>query len=291
MSEEEENVRDRIANSLVEIIASPARELSNIVTDQLKYYRWKSLLNIIERARQIRKDRNISQEAVPIKLLIPLLEEGSKEEEDSEMLEIWASLLANSDKSYNSFDLMCIELLGKLTHVEASVIKSIGRHLVADVATEFAVKMNENAEKFIGFYRIDEAHRLGIYVEDMKAYSSEFVEFAEKNLPNMWTRILIRSYPSGYVIKHPKWSSDSLAESFLALERMGLIDVQKREKLGIEIASENPNREIFRHIGRRYPPKDLKERSYRVGKSFIEVECWRLSRFGSMFWSKLETKN
>ena len=123
---QDDEIKKSIIRTIGELITDPAKELSAAVTDQIKYYRWRSLLRISQRASELRKLRGNSDRVVPIKVLIPLLEEGSKEDEDGEMIDIWARLLAGSDSKANSFDLMCIELLGKLTSLEAKIIQSIG---------------------------------------------------------------------------------------------------------------------------------------------------------------------
>lgn len=141
---DEEASTDQMSKVIGNLVSDPASEVANIVVDHLRYYRWRSLMKIAQKAEKLRLESGKKSEAVPLKILIPLLEEGSKEAEDSELLDTWAHLLANADANHNSFDLYCVELLGKLTHSEALLIQHCG---ITDIRQQVTKRLNDFLEQ------------------------------------------------------------------------------------------------------------------------------------------------
>ena len=68
-----------------------------MVSDKLKFMRWERQIRMMDRTRQILKERgiDISKSKLTAKLAIPILENASLEEND-ELQDIWARLLASA---------------------------------------------------------------------------------------------------------------------------------------------------------------------------------------------------
>jgi hypothetical protein len=84
----------------LEPFVGPISESSGIVTDLIRFQRWKVQHWILERAEAFVAARGGRRAYVPLKILVPLLELGSLEDEDdaaaNEMIDRWAALLANA---------------------------------------------------------------------------------------------------------------------------------------------------------------------------------------------------
>jgi hypothetical protein len=174
-------INDQLAKSVSKLVDNPFSELSGIITDNLRYFRWKSAIKIMDKADKIKKERGFGDGAVPIKLLMPILEEGSKEQEDSEIIDLWANLLAMSCSETNSFDFTCIEILKQLTPTEANIIQNadiLTEDIYLDsIATRLAALDQSVLTKFRSRFRHDDAYTLyNKYIKSDK-YNEQLGEF------------------------------------------------------------------------------------------------------------------
>ena len=85
---------NQIFGFLSDILRPPARELGGLLADRMRYYRFKTQIEIIQKAKNHLDKLGIKTQKIPVKLLASLLDHCSWEEEDN-MKERWASLLAN----------------------------------------------------------------------------------------------------------------------------------------------------------------------------------------------------
>src|SRR5207248_2417186 len=73
----------------------PAGELGSWAQDAIAYRRWKWRVRVLQRAEQFLAEVGQPPTEVPLPILIPILEAGANEE-DEEMSDRWAALLANA---------------------------------------------------------------------------------------------------------------------------------------------------------------------------------------------------
>ena len=71
------------------------RQGGGILTDWARYWKWQNLIKIVKRSEKFIKENKLKKHNVPLKLLIPLLEKSTMEEEES-MQDKWAALLARA---------------------------------------------------------------------------------------------------------------------------------------------------------------------------------------------------
>lgn len=79
---------------LGKLIIPSIEEVGLLMSDKVKYLRFKNQINVLLKARKYVEKRKIKIKELPIKILAPLLESASLEEEDF-LQDRWASLLAN----------------------------------------------------------------------------------------------------------------------------------------------------------------------------------------------------
>jgi hypothetical protein len=108
-----------------QITGSGRKELGAWFADHIRLHRMKSQLGILRKAQIFAEEAGYEPQIVNLKLLVPLLEAGSLEEEDDqEMTYRWAALLANAARGgpgplvLPSFP----DVLRQLTSVDASVL-------------------------------------------------------------------------------------------------------------------------------------------------------------------------
>ena len=118
-----EVVRD-FGSYMSQFITPPLEQVSDLITDKLKYYTWNNKLNLMQKTQEKIKELGMSpQNNIPQKLLIPLLEAASLEEDDR-LQELWVNLLVNSSTGF-SLERSYISVLEQLSPLEAQILIKI----------------------------------------------------------------------------------------------------------------------------------------------------------------------
>jgi hypothetical protein len=88
--------------SIVKRMLGPAAdELAEMWRDQVRMYRYERQLKCVEKAERMAQEAGFTPQAVPPKILFPLLE-GASFEEDESLHNMWAALLANAASMENA---------------------------------------------------------------------------------------------------------------------------------------------------------------------------------------------
>jgi hypothetical protein len=105
------------------MLGPAADELAEMWRDQVRLYRYERQLKCVEKAERMAKDAGFTPQSVPPKILFPLLE-GASLEEDENLHDMWAALLANAASPENSQTTRpgFISTLRQLSRDEASVL-------------------------------------------------------------------------------------------------------------------------------------------------------------------------
>ncbi|MGE5444559.1 MAG: Abi-alpha family protein [Ignavibacteriales bacterium] len=118
-----EKLAEKAAEFLSEIINPPLKELGGLLTDQVKFWRFKNQVDIVLKAQHFLDEKGIQPRKVPVRMLAPLLEHGSWEEASDRQTK-WASLLANAANpncSYDSYS-SYVEILRQISPLEAKFL-------------------------------------------------------------------------------------------------------------------------------------------------------------------------
>src|SRR5258708_16760199 len=83
------------------ILGHAADEAGQRFGDRVRLYRYGRSLDMLKKAEKMAKDAGFTPKTVPIKLLFPLLE-GASFEEDENLHTMWAALLANAASPENA---------------------------------------------------------------------------------------------------------------------------------------------------------------------------------------------
>jgi hypothetical protein len=118
------------------MLGPAADELAEMWRDQMRMYRYERQVGCLEKAGKMAKNAGYTPQAVPIKLLFPLLE-GVSMEEDEELHSMWAALLANASKpddAVSSIPISWCSILRELSGADAKFL-----NVVFDQAMENAL--------------------------------------------------------------------------------------------------------------------------------------------------------
>jgi hypothetical protein len=108
------------------LIGPSAEELGLFLSDNIKYLRYKNQIRILLKARKYVQDRNISTKEIPLKILVPLLENSSLEENE-ELQEKWAVMITNlCDSDFNLQSQIFPYILSQISKEEFHQLKILG---------------------------------------------------------------------------------------------------------------------------------------------------------------------
>src|ERR1035438_1561947 len=85
----------KVTDVIKAFLGPATAEIAERFQDQVRLYRYRRQLECLRKAEKMAKDAGFTPKAVPIKLLFPLLE-GASLEENEDLHTMWAALLANS---------------------------------------------------------------------------------------------------------------------------------------------------------------------------------------------------
>jgi hypothetical protein len=83
------------------MLGPAADEVAEMLRDRVRLYRYGNQMRCIEKAEKMAKDAGFTPSAVAPKILFPLLE-GASMEEDESLHDMWAALLANAASPENA---------------------------------------------------------------------------------------------------------------------------------------------------------------------------------------------
>lgn len=95
---------DLVKGFVEKLVGGAVEEAGLLYGDKVRLRRLKNQIKILQRAQKIANDANIDIKQINLKVLVPLLEYTSLEEEET-LQEMWAKLISNyadSTKTYNS---------------------------------------------------------------------------------------------------------------------------------------------------------------------------------------------
>jgi len=148
-----EIVADTVKEFLQKVITPTLEETGLLFADKVKYWRFKNQINVLIKADEYLKLKGIKTRKVNIKVLAPMLEEISMEEEES-MQTRWAALMANTVSEGSSINTtLYSHILGQMTSRDAELFD-----IIAHACT--TVRKNEQVSVTVKEYTTIHADQL-----------------------------------------------------------------------------------------------------------------------------------
>jgi hypothetical protein len=82
---------------LTKAVGSPGEEIGGTLADRIRFRRFRSQVRMVEKAQEMFQKRGLDPATVPTKVIAPLLDGVSLEDEES-MIDRWAALLAKCSR-------------------------------------------------------------------------------------------------------------------------------------------------------------------------------------------------
>ncbi|MFA5633249.1 MAG: Abi-alpha family protein [Porticoccaceae bacterium] len=113
---------------IAKFISGSLEQGMGIVEDRLRYMRWERKIRLVTKANLVLREQGLQQptRVVPLNIIVPLLEEGSMEENDW-MQDRWATLLANAANADSGVDVSrsLIDILSQLGPTDTELLQRI----------------------------------------------------------------------------------------------------------------------------------------------------------------------
>ncbi len=122
---------DKVGTFLAKVIEGPSNEISGMITDKLRFIRWKRMVQMADEVNEILKEKGIKDtRAVPPKIALPIIEEASLED-DPNLQKLWNHLLANAmnPKFNDELRYGFIEMIKGITGIEARLLNEFYEEL------------------------------------------------------------------------------------------------------------------------------------------------------------------
>lgn len=126
---------DKAADLLHRLAGPMFDEFGAILADKVRVYRAKNLVSTVKKTERILREAGLPANAVPTRLLFPILEASSVE--NTEVLqEMWAGLLATASQQTDTVSPSFIETLKQLTPDEARHLEIICQETLKSLKKE-----------------------------------------------------------------------------------------------------------------------------------------------------------
>jgi hypothetical protein len=117
-------IADKAASFFAKVLREPINEISGMITDKLRFIRWKRMVQMADEVNKILEEKKITNtRAVPPKIALPIIEEASLEDDPS-LQSLWNHLLANAMNPNFNDELRYgfIEMIKGITGIEAKLL-------------------------------------------------------------------------------------------------------------------------------------------------------------------------
>jgi len=120
---------EELQNFIKAIGGEVLQEASGLVADRVREFRFRNQVAILQRTDKFLRDANLPKMKVATKLLVPLIESASLED-DPDLQELWAKLLATAASDPRiSLQTITLDVLKGISSLEAAVLKALHAQL------------------------------------------------------------------------------------------------------------------------------------------------------------------
>lgn len=159
------------------LINPTAEEFGLLIADNIKYLRFKNQVRILLKAKDYVEKKNISVKEIPIKILVPLLENASLEDNE-ELQDKWTSLLVNMIDSENNLQNQIFPyILSQISIEEFDELKNlvekeseylITKSKLSELQKEDKFSMNKETKEFLKEVNEIQQGGFGVFLEEFE---------------------------------------------------------------------------------------------------------------------------
>ena len=184
-------ILDKTEKLLNTLFGEGFKEIGGIFGDRMRIKRLENQIKILDKANQIMEKNGLKPNQINLKVLVPLIEKSSLEE-DEKLQEKWANLISNiSSFPENGLEPKLVKTLSNLSSIEASILDYLH--------SKFSFKRNsvfeQSKNSFRKYNTIEEVelNRIQLYFKDVKEQFKLTEEFTNMYIDNLESLGLIRN--------------------------------------------------------------------------------------------------
>lgn len=149
------------------VITPPLEQVGGLLADNVRYWRLNNQINIVVKAENLLKERGIKTKKISLKVMAPLLEECSLED-DENLQQKWAALLANTVSENSTVKTnIFTNTLKEMTVEDAEVFQAIFEHCTISTSTENGIKI-EHSRRAISPMSFDDYPDIDLIFDNLK---------------------------------------------------------------------------------------------------------------------------
>ena len=111
----------RSAIGFLQRLVGPAAEVADLLSDKIRFFRFKTAMKTAQIAEKIAKEKRLNVSQVPLKFLVPFLENCSLEDEPH-LTQKWANLLSKAAAKYENEYLLYSTILKEMSGADARLL-------------------------------------------------------------------------------------------------------------------------------------------------------------------------
>jgi hypothetical protein len=115
---------EKIADLFNKLAGPLAEEIGLMLGDTVRVYRVKNLIKTTQKTQRLLQEAGLSANAVPPRLLLPIMEASSLEDNET-LQDMWAGLLATASQDTDALSPSFVETLKQLTPDEARYLQQM----------------------------------------------------------------------------------------------------------------------------------------------------------------------
>ncbi len=123
----ENEVAKAAGKALSETFSGPAGSIGELISDRIRFARWRQSLNILKKAKEVADSEGRELTQPELKFLVPFMEACSVEG-DPELTDIWARLLVDESCQKSPINLSILTVLKSISVNEAHCLEEISHH-------------------------------------------------------------------------------------------------------------------------------------------------------------------
>ena len=149
-------IADKAGSFFAKVFNEPINEIAGMVTDKLRFIRWKKMVQMSDEVNKILVEKNVTEtRAVPPKLGLPIIEEATLED-DPTLQYLWNHLLANAMNPKFNDDIRYgfIDMIKGITGIEARLLSEFYNVLKRENKIDPIENVNQHTVKKEQFVKI-----------------------------------------------------------------------------------------------------------------------------------------
>ena len=202
---------DLIKGFAQKLIDPTIEEVGLLISDNVKYYRFKNQVKILSKAKKYIDKNDVNIKQIPIKILVPLLENASLEENE-DLQDKWSNMIVNlADSETNLQNQIFPHLLNQISIEEYNSLSELLKkeRVYWKKHSEWFKLSKLEGNKY--FNSSQEFKNLSKYIEEVKQEGFVVSNDFTYELANMERLGLIKRTPPKIIIEEFK-TGESLAE-------------------------------------------------------------------------------